>query len=52
MDPLTAWALAIKAVAELLHEILRDQPKEMRLEGWQRIKEADEHWRKMFKPKP
>jgi hypothetical protein len=33
MDPITAWALAIKAVAELLTEIVKGQPAEVRQRG-------------------
>lgn len=35
MDPVTAIALAIAEVAKLWTEILKDQPPEMRRQGWE-----------------
>ena len=35
MDPITAWALAIKATAEMVTEIVRGQPPELRARVWE-----------------
>ena len=49
MDPLTAWALAVKAVAEMITEIVKGQPPEMREQAWKRWMEFDDRFRKLFK---
>lgn len=36
MDPATAWALAIKAVADMITEIVRGQPADVRAKAWER----------------
>lgn len=46
MDPITAWALAVKAVAEMITEIVKGQPPEMRAEAWKRWQEFDDRMRK------
>lgn len=48
MDPLTAWALAVKAVAEMITEIVKGQPPEFRTKAWERWMELDERMRKAF----
>lgn len=36
MDPVTAWALALKAVAEMITEIVKGQPDEFKRKAWER----------------
>jgi len=52
MDAITAWALATKAVAEMVTEIVRGQPPEVRAQAWQWWMEDQLFWRNIFKPKP
>lgn len=35
MDPITAWALAVKATAEMVTEIARGQPVETKARMWE-----------------
>lgn len=49
MDPITAWALAVKAVAEMITEIVKGQPPEMKAEAWRRWMEFDDRVRKLMK---
>ena len=46
MDPLTAWALAIKAVAEMITEISKGQPPELKARMWERWMALDDRIRK------
>lgn len=48
MDPLTAWALATKAVAEMITEIVRGQPPELRAQAWAWWQKDMERWRRFF----
>lgn len=52
MDPVTAVAQAIKAVAELLTEITKGQPPEVKAKMWTWFEEDVEFWRNLLKPKP
>jgi hypothetical protein len=49
MDPATAFALAIKAVAELVTEIIKGQPAAERAKMWEWYVADQERWRKLFK---
>lgn len=48
MDPITAWALAAKAIAEMITEIVRGQPVETRAQMWKWWVEDQERWRRVF----
>lgn len=48
MDPLTAWAMAVKAVAEMITEIVRGQPLEMRKAAWERWERFMDRAEKLF----
>lgn len=48
MDPLTAWALAVKAIAELVTEIVKDQPADVKAQAWEWWKQDQERIRKWF----
>lgn len=49
MDPLTAVALATKAIAELVLEVIRGQPPELKARQWQWFIDWDVRMRKAFK---
>ena len=49
MDPATAMALAIKAVAEMITEIVKGQPPEVKAQAWAWWQQDMERWRKVFK---
>lgn len=49
MDPITAIALATKAVAELLTEVIKGQPLEVRTQVWEWWVKDQERWRKLLK---
>lgn len=49
MDPATAFAMAIKAVAEMITEIVKGQPQEVKAQAWEWWQKDVERWRKMFK---
>lgn len=49
MDPITAWALATKAIAEMVTEIVRGQPAEVRKQAWEWWLEDQKRWRRAFK---
>lgn len=49
MDPITAWALAIKAIAELLTEIVKGQPPEVKRQQWDWWIDFEKRMRKLFK---
>lgn len=49
MDPLTALALATKAVAEMITEIVKGQTPEQRAQVWAWWIEDQTRWRKLFK---
>lgn len=48
MDPITAWALAVRALAEMVTEIVRGQPPEIRQQVWQWWLEDQARWRKLL----
>ncbi len=49
MDPMTAGALALKAIAEMITEIVRGQPPEVKAQAWEWWQKDMERWRKFFK---
>lgn len=49
MDPVTAGALAIKAIAEMITEIVKGQPPEVKAKAWAWWESDMERWRKLFK---
>lgn len=48
MDPITAWAMAVKAIAEMITEIVRGQPPEVRQKAWEWWLRDHERMRKLF----
>ena len=48
MDPITAWGLAVKAVAEMITEIVKGQPPEVKDAAWKRWMEFDDRVRKLL----
>jgi hypothetical protein len=51
MDPITAVALAVKATAEMVTEIVKGQPPDVRAQAWQWWMEDTKFWRDLLKPK-
>jgi hypothetical protein len=49
MDPITAFAVAAKAIAEMVTEIVRGQPPEVKEKMWKWYVEDVERWRRLFK---
>lgn len=49
MDPITAWALATAAVAEMVTEIIKGQDAEARKQVWDWWIEDQRRLRKFFK---
>lgn len=49
MDPLTAWANAVAAIANLLTEIVRSAPDTIKMQVWAWWREDMERWRKFWK---
>lgn len=49
MDPITAWALALKAGFEMVTEIVRGQPQDFREKAWRQWWDDMEALRKFFK---
>ena len=43
-----AWALAVKAVAEMITEIVKGQPAAEKAKIWQWYVEDQERWRRIF----
>lgn len=57
MDPLTAWALAIRAGFEMVTEIVKGQPIEVKIKAWERWDRQMDTLERIFnvnapKPKP
>jgi hypothetical protein len=50
MDPVTAIAQAIKAIADMVTELSRGQPPEVRKQMWEWFMEAVKALRALFKP--
>ena len=48
IDPATAFALAVKAIAEMITEIVRGQPAAERAKIWAWYVDDQERWRKLF----
>lgn len=48
MDPVTAVALATKAIAEMITEIVRGQPPEVRAQAWTWWVEDQKRWRRVL----
>lgn len=49
MDPVTALALATKAIAEMITEIVKGQPEEVKKQAWDWWLADQTRWRKLFK---
>jgi hypothetical protein len=49
VDPITAWAMAVKAIAEMITEIVKGQPAAERAKIWEWWVEDQERLRKFFK---
>lgn len=49
MDPATAFALATKAIAEMITEIVRGQPEDVKKQAWDWWMQDQQRWRKFFK---
>lgn len=47
-----AWALAVKAIAEMITEIVKGQPPAEKAKIWQWYVEDQERWRRIFKLDP
>ncbi len=55
MDPVTAFALVVKAVAEMITEIVKGQTPEQKQKLWDFYIQDVERWRHLFhldQPKP
>jgi hypothetical protein len=52
MDPITAGLLALKAGFEMVTEIVKGQPPEVKAKIWERWLEQTEWFDELFKPKP
>lgn len=48
MDPLSSFALAVKAIAEMVTEIVKGQPPEVKEKIWNWYLEDQARWRKFF----
>jgi len=51
MDPVTAFALATKAIAEMITAIVEGQTPEQKAQVWAWWIEDQKFWRDVFKPK-
>lgn len=49
MDPATAFALALKAVAEMITEIVKGQPDSVKAQAWDWWVKDMAAWRKFWK---
>jgi hypothetical protein len=49
VDPITACALATKAIAEMITAIVQGQPPEVRRQMWDWYVEDQKRWRRWFK---
>jgi hypothetical protein len=49
MDPLTAAALAVKAIAEMVTAIVEGQPPDVKKQIWDWYVADQKAWRKMLK---
>ena len=52
MDPITAWALAAKAIAEMVTEIVKGQPADVKARIWEDYMKDIAFWRKLLKIDP
>lgn len=50
MDPITAVANAVQAVAEMVTEISKGQPLEVKAQLWTWWVEDQKFWRELLKP--
>lgn len=48
MDPVTAWALATKAIAEMVTAMVQGQSPEQKQKIWDWFIADQERWRKWF----
>lgn len=51
MDPITAMAMAAKAIAEMITAIVEGQPPEVKAQAWAWWVEDQAFWRGILKPK-
>ena len=49
MDPVTAWAEAVKAVAEMITEIVKGMPQDKKEQVWDWYIADQRAWRKFWK---
>ena len=49
MDPITAWALAVGKIADMITEIARGQTPAQREKIWQWFVDDQERWRKLLR---
>jgi hypothetical protein len=49
VDPITACALATRAIAEMVTEIVKGQPPEVKRQLWDWYVEDQKRWRRWFK---
>jgi hypothetical protein len=49
VDPITACALATRAIAEMVTEIVKGQPPEVKRQLWDWYVEDQKRWRRLFK---
>lgn len=49
MDPINVWALAVKAIAEMVTEIVKGQSPEQKQQIWEWFIHDQERWRKLLK---
>lgn len=48
IDPITAWALAVKALAEMFTEGMRGQPLDLREKQWRRWEQVMDRLDRLF----
>jgi len=49
VDPITAWAQAVKAIAEMITEVVKGQSPEAKAQIWEWWIEDQKRWRKFLK---
>jgi len=49
LDPVSAIALAVKAVAEMITEIIKGQPEDVKIQAWDWYMKDVAKWRKILK---
>ncbi len=48
LDPITAWAVAVTAIAEMITELVRGQPEDVKKQAWEWWMADQSRWRKLF----